>query len=252
MNISALGAILNIATTNPNEAKALIKLLSIDVLKSLGDGKYLIGEKNSSAKEAFIAQSDKPLTEGEKYWVELSRNKNGTTKIQSPLKQPLFFKNLQNSSVDYSLKDLQNILSSKNPQNQLKQDLMERLSSATSKDEFTATSTLLLSLQSQIFTIPLNLKGYFSILQFKKRYNSQTKKTSIDFYTSLEFLGPISGLIWLHEESVSVELSVVFDKTKQLLQDSMKNISYNIKISIVKTIEPLYSTNLENLLDISI
>ena len=111
---------------------------------------------------------------------------------------------------------------------------------------------MLLSLQNQTLTIPLNYQGYFSILQFKKRYNKQTKKTAIDFYASLEFLGPISGLIWLNEESISIELSVAFEKSKQFLENRMNDISYSVKISLLERIEPLYSANVECILDISI
>lgn len=252
MNISALGAILNLVVSNPNEAKSLIKLLSIDVLKSLGDGKYLVAEKNSSTKSALTAQSDKPLNEGERYWAVLSNKKNEIPKLLNPIKQPLLFKNLQSSSLEYSLKDLQTILSSKNPQNLVKHDLLERLNSATNRDEFTNIASMLLSLQNQTLTIPLNYQGYFSILQFKKRYNKQTKKTAVDFYASFEFLGPVSGLIWLDEGNISIELSVAFERSKQFLQNSMNDISYGVKISLLEKIEPLYSANMECILDISI
>ena len=60
MNISRLGALAKLISANPNEAKALIKLVSVDILKSLGDGKYTV---TIDGKE-LSAKSDKALGEG--------------------------------------------------------------------------------------------------------------------------------------------------------------------------------------------
>lgn len=248
MNISQLSSLTKLITTNPNEAKALVKLLSLDVLKSLGDAKYTV----SFDGKTLTAQSDKPLSEGAKYWAQLSESKTSTPKLSHLFKQPSLLNNFVNHSLEYSLKDLQTLLNSKNPQNILKQTLLEHLSSASSKEEFTNTSTLLLSLHNQTMTIPLSYHNYFSILQFKKRYNKKTKKTQIDFYAALELLGPISGVISLNDSSISVKLNVAFEKTKQLLQNSMKSLSYDAEISVIQAIEPLYYENINSILDISI
>ena len=248
MNISQLTALAKLLSTNPNEAKAFIKLASIDVLKSLGDGKYTILLENKSV----TAQSNKPLSEGAKYWTQLSQNKSSTPELSNLLKQPNLLENLKNSAIEYSLKDLQTILGSKKPQTMIRQNLLEQLTNAATKDEFTNLSTLLLSLQSQIVTLPINYHNYFSILQFKKRYNKRTKKTQIDFYAALELLGPVSGIISLNNSSVTVELNVAFDKTKQFLEKNMDTLSYDINISVISNIEPLYSANINSLLDVSI
>lgn len=247
MNISNLSALAKLISANPNEAKALIKLVSVDVLKSLGDGKYTILLDNKT----LTAQSEKPLSEGAKYWTQLSQNKSSTPELSNLLKQPQLFKNLQNSTIEYSLKDLQTILSSKKPESVIKQGLLEHLTTALTKEEFTNTSTLLLSLQNQTVTIPINYHNYFSVLQFKKRYNKKTKKTEIDFYAALEILGPISGVISLVNGAVTAELNVAFDKTKQFLEDNMNNLSFDVNISVIAAIEPLYSANINSLLDVS-
>ena len=247
MNIQNLSFIAKLISTNPNEAKAIIKLASLEVLKSLGEGKYTI----SLDGQNLTAQSEKPLSEGAKYWSQLSHGKN-STELTHLIKQPLLFKNLQNSHVSYSFKEFQTILSSKNPQATIQQSLLEHITNATTKEEFTSVSTLLLSLQNHTFTIPLNYNNYFSILQFKKRYNKKTKKSQIDFYAALEFLGPISGLITLENGTLSVSLNVAFNKTKQFLEDNMHTLSYETDISVVQNIEPLYNANIESLLDISI
>ena len=169
MNIAQLNSLVNLISTNPNGAKALLKLVGVDILKSLGDGKYSVLLDNKT----LTAQSEKPLSEGMRYWAKLSSTKDSLPQLSQLLKQPSLLKNLQHTNLEYSLKELRTILSSVKPENIVKQNLIELLSSATTKEEFTNTSNLLLSLQNQTMTIPLNFHGYFSILQFKKRYNKK-------------------------------------------------------------------------------
>lgn len=247
MNISSLNALAKLISSNPNEAKALVKLVSIDVLKSLGEAKYSILLDNKT----LTAQSDKPLSEGAKYWTQLTQNKQAQPQLSNPLKIPLLFDALKNSELVYSPKELHTLLSSKKPEAQLKQTLLEHLSSASSKEEFVNASTLLLSLANNTFTTPLAFSNSFALLQFKKRYNTKTKKTHIDFYAALEFLGPISGLISLDEGEISVELGVAFAKTKLLLEDDLKNLSYHANITLKQKIEPLYNLTCNTLLDVN-
>ncbi len=248
MNISQLSSLAKLISANPNEAKALVKLGSIDVLKSLGDNKYSILLNSKT----LTAQSDKPLSEGAKYWSQISQDKGQTPKLSNLLKMPQMLKNFQHSNIEYSLKDLHSLLNSKKPEMSLKNSLLESLTNANTKEEFTTTSNLLLSLQNATFTIPLNFHNYFSILQFKKRYNKRTKKTHLDFYAALENLGPVSGIISLNNADVEIDLNVAFDRTKTFLQQNAEGISYPINITVIESIEPLYSANINSLLDISI
>ena len=248
MNISQLSALAKIISSNPTEAKALIKLASVDVLKALGDGKYsiLLNDKT------LTAQSQKQLTEGASYWTKVSQTKNDMPQLSNLLKMPLLLKDLQNTPLQYNVKELQNLLNNPKPENVVKTQLLEQLSTAGSKEEFTNTSNLLLSLQNQTMTIPFNYNGVFSILQYKKRYNKKSKKTFIDFYAALELLGPISGLISLENTHVSIELNVGYEKTKQFLEKNMDSVGYEIVITTTKNIEPIFESNINALLDISI
>ncbi|MBU0721685.1 hypothetical protein KJ877_10110 [bacterium] len=248
MNISHLSALAKLISTNPNEAKTLIKLGSVDVLKSLGDGKYTVLLENKT----LTAQSQMRLNEGARYWAQLTQDKNTLPQLSNLIKMPQLLKSFANENLAYTLKDLQTLLHSKNPAASLKQTLFEQLSNAMTKDEFSNTSNLLLSLQNQTFTIPLYYHNYFSILQFKKRYNKKLKKTQIDFYAALEFLGPVSGVITFEENDILIDLSVAYEKTKQILEDDMKNFSYTVTLSLAQNIEPLYEANLNSLLDVSI
>lgn len=248
MNINQLSAIAKILTASPNEAKALIKLASVDILKALDSGKYSVLLENKT----LTAQSDKPLKEGLSYWSQLSQTKADGVKLSNLLQMPQMLKNFQNTQSDFTLRELQTLLSSTKPESSLKNTLLENLSNASSKDEFVNNSNLLLSLQNNTFTIPITFNNYFSILQFKKRYNKKTKKSQIDFYAALESLGPISGVISLENSDVNINLNVAFDKTKNFLENDMKNLSYNLNISVIDSIEPLYTPNINSLLDVSI
>ncbi len=136
-SINQLSSLAKLISTNPNEAKAFIKLASVDVLKSLGDGKYTIVLDNKT----LTAQSDKPLSEGAKYWSQLTQPKNGTAQLSNLQKMPQQLQNLQNSQFEYSLKDLQTLLKSQKPETLMKQNLLEHLSSASTKDEFSTLQT---------------------------------------------------------------------------------------------------------------
>ncbi len=247
-SINKINALAKLLSTNPNSATALLKLASVDVLKSLGDGKYTVLLDNKT----LTAQSDKPLVSGDKYWTQLSHTKNSTLTLSNLVKIPQFLQNTHNNNLEYTLKDLQTILNAKNPTSMLKQNLLEHLSNASTKEEFSNISTLLLSLHNQTMTIPLNYHNYFSILQFKKRYNKKIKKRYIDFYAALEVLGPISGLITLDNGDVAVQLNVAYDTTKNFLENDMKNFSHTLEIRLRENIEPLYYTNTNSILDVSI
>jgi hypothetical protein len=248
MNITQLNILSQLLSSNPNEAKALVKLVSIDVLKSLGDAKYSILLENKT----LTAQSDKSLSEGAKYWTQMTQTKDTQPKLSNLVKIPLLFNDFKNSVLEYSVKELQTLLSSKKPETVFKQNILEHLGSAVTKEEFSNASTLLLSLQNNTFTIPLAFYNSFALLQFKKRYNTKTKKSHIDFYAALEFLGPISGVISLDETQINVKLGVAFLKTKIFLEDDLKNLSYNVNITVMENIAPLYDAKLNSLLDVSV
>lgn len=247
-SLSQLNSLSSLISTNPNEVKALIKLASIDVLKSLGNGKFTVVMDG----ETLTVQSDRPLLEGEKYWTQLTHSKGSILLLSNLLKKPDILHNIHLKNIEYSIKDLQTILNSKNPLSTMKQSILEQLSSASTKEEFTNLSNLLLSIHNQTLTIPISFNNYYSILQFKKRYNKKNKKTHIDFYAVLEFLGPISGLITLQGNDTIVKLNVAFETTKTFLENNMQSFSHTIDISIAQNIEPLYNSNINSILDVSI
>ncbi|MDY0122479.1 MAG: hypothetical protein RBR54_11115 [Sulfurimonas sp.] len=248
MNITQLSALSRLFASNPAEAKALIKLASVDILKSLGEGKYTIalGDKTLSA------QSEKPLLEGMRYWTQLTQSKNQPPILSKLIAMPQLLHTFDKEQFHYTLKELQNVLTQKTPASSIKQALFENLANASTKEEFTQLSHLLLSMQHQVLSFPLLYSNTFALLQFKKRYNNKTKKQYLEFYAALELLGPISGIASLSDGDVALSLNVAYEKTKQFLENDMKNFSYTLDISLSQNIEPLYEPKLSSLLDLSI
>ncbi len=246
-SISELSNILKLASSSPAEAKALIKLLTVDVTKSLGDGKYIL---QTPTKE-MPATSQKPLQEGLKYWVELGTKQHETPVISKFLQQPKLLQELQNIPLKFDIKELHELLSGKKTIESFKTNLLEHLSSAATKDDFTQVSNLLLSLMQNTLTIPLLFGHSFGVFQMKKRYNKTTKKSQLDFYAALLKLGPISGTIMLLEDEIFIDLDVAFTTTKLFLEANLKDIRYKITLHVRENIEPLYQFQTNSLLDIN-
>jgi hypothetical protein len=244
--ISELSNILKTASS-PQEAKALIKLLSVDVTKSLGDGKYLL--ENSSTK--VIASSDKPLLEGGKYWLELASKHNEMPLITKFLQQPTMLKEFANIPLKFDTKELHELLSGKKTIESFKMDLLEHLSNASNKEDFTQISNLILSLMQNTLTIPLTFQHYFGVFQMKKRYNKTSKKSQLDFYASLAKLGPISGTVMLLEDEILIDLDVAFTTTKLFLEENLKDIRYKTTLHVSENIQALYQFHSNSILDIN-
>ena len=246
-SITELSNILKLASASPAEAKTLIKLLAVDVTKSLGDEKYLI---QTPTKE-ISATSQKPLQEGLKYWVELGTKQHETPVISKFLQQPKILQELQNLPLKLDIKELHELLNGKKTIEDFKTTLLSQLSNATSKEDFTQFSNLLLSLMQNTLTIPLYHQQYFGLFQMKKRYNKTSKKSQMDFYAALIKLGPISGSVMLIEDEIFIDLDVAFTTTKLFLEENLKDIRYKITLHVRENIEPLYRFQTNSILDIN-
>ena len=247
MNVNQLSALAKLISSNPNEAKALLKLVSVEVLGKLPQGNYSIDVDG----QKLTAQSQKQLSEGMRYWAQMTQSKSALPQLSKLVKMPQLVQHLQHLPLDFSLKDIQTLLHAKKPQTTMQQMLLQELNNASTKEEFSSLSTLLLSLGHNVLSIPLRYQNYYALLQIKKRYNNKTKKTQIDFYAALEFLGPIGGVILLDRDEIKVKLSVAFERTKHFLEDDMNNFTHSITIVLQESIEPLYELdNPNSLLDI--
>ena len=248
MNISQLSSLVKLFESNPAQLKTLLKLSTVDVLKDLGSDKYTI----SLDGKKMTAQSQTKLQTSQTYQAEMTLSQDKTPTLNKLVKIPHLLKMLPNSKLHFTPETLKELLSEKSPHESLKSKLLEHLPNASSKEEFQALSTMLLSLSHNTFTIPLYFQNYFSLLQLKKRYNKEKKRAQLDFYATLELLGPISGVVLLEEGSVFVMIHVAYEKTQEFLKKSSKEFSYPIEIELHKSIEPLFDTKINSLLDIKI
>jgi len=247
-SLSALSAITQLISSNPKEAQTLLKLSSVDILKSLGSHRYTI----DLGGKILNATSQQTLTEGKRYWAELTQSSSKLPQLSKMISMPLMMQNFSDQDFHYTLKTMQTLLETKAPMQESKHLLLDKMIQAASKEEFNHLSTLLLSLHHNVLTLPLIFDHTFALLQLKKRYNKSSKTIFLEFYAALEHLGPISGLISYKEHTISLTLNVVYKRTKQFLEDTMHTFSYPLTIELNESIHPLYNNSTNSLLDLSI
>ena len=245
MKLNPLQQILT--SLSKQKIKAVIKLISIEILGALGDNKYLIQQ----GIHKLTAISDQNLSLHEKYWAVLKTD-NDTTVISNLVKYPHLLKDVQYLSNILQTDELNTILKKQNPIEALKDVLLQTASHATSKDQFTQISNLLLPLLQNIMTIPLKYKGHFGVFQLKKRYNKKNKKLQIDFYAAFYNLGPISGVISLLDDITIINISVAFISTKLFLEQHLKDINYTITIRLKQNIDALSDAASSGILDVNV
>ena len=238
---------------NTKDLTTELKLSTINVLKDLGKDPTTNLNRYSvilDGKKTEV-QSQTKLQPSQLYQAKL---KDATPQkpitLSNVVKIPLLFKTLQHTKLTFTPDTLQTLLEEKSPHESLKSKILQQLPQVTSKEEFHANSSLLLSLSQGTFSIPVEFQREFALLQFKKRYNKERKSVQLDFYATLALLGPVSGVVLLEDGIVYVMIHVAYEQTQQLLKESSKEFSYDIEVKLHKHIEPLFDTNINSLLDI--
>ena len=243
---SSLSSLLKvIQSSDPKTAATLTKLLDIEVLKSLGENKYLldIGGKQ------LTALSQQKLTPHEPYFAKFSAGNSTQPTLSHLVKIPKLFAKtelLRQSDLWFEPKDLFKVLGSKETLQNFKDALLKELASSPSKEHFQTLMPFLLSLHQNVLTLPMLFYDNFAFLQLKKRYNKKTKKSFLDFYAFFTHLGPISGVV-AHNE---VSLHVAFEETKAYLDAHSEELGCSLHIQVSNAIKPLYETKTQQILDI--
>jgi hypothetical protein len=243
--VNDIATLLRLSAASPNEVKTLVRLLSIDVLTSLGEGRYQL----QADSQTLNAKSDTPLQVGAKYWAQLNLQKNGTPQLSHPVLQPKILHMLKNLPLSFDAKNLNSLFQSDDPFKQIKNTFVQHLMQSSSQEQFLQISNLLVPLLHNTFMIPLRYEESFGFFQIKKRYNKKKKRSVIDFYAAFAKLGPIGGVLSLIEGEVFVELAVAFEATRSFLEKHLNDLHYNVTLHLQENIEPLHST--EALLDTS-
>ena len=246
MNLNAISSLLKvIQSSDAKTAATLTKLLDIEVLKSLGENRYLL---QAGGKE-LTALSQQKLIPHEHYLARFEVTKNSQPTLSHLLKVPKLFTKLPllDSALLIEPKELARLLSAKEGVMSFKESLLKELVSSPSKEHFQALSPFLLSLHQNVLSIPLYFFDTYALLQFKKRYNKKTKESFLDFYAFFTHLGALSGIVSQNE----ARINVAFEETKRHLETLRKKLGYEVQIEVSEMILPLYETKEQKILDIT-
>jgi len=248
ISLNSLGSLVSILkNSDPQTAKTLIKLLSVDVIKSLGNDKYILQTQDKT----LTAQSQKQLQVGEKYFARYNSSLKGDIPTLSHLlKVPKLFsqlKELHTTPLLYNERTFKELLLTKNPIQNFKETLLETMTKSNTKEQFQTISLLLLSLNQNILTLPFIFYHSLGFLQIKKRYNKKEKKAFLDFYAFFEHLGAVSGVI----SQENIRINVAYEEIMEFLEQHTDEISYPVTLNLITPISPLYDISTNNsLLDI--
>ncbi len=256
---------INQSEAEQNSKAGLIKYgsnipFTMEILERLDPLNYLL---QMDGKKAF-AESEKLLEPGMKYWGEALHKRGEKYVINNLIKQPQIFQQVQ----DHAFVDARKVLeafsnNSRTPfESQFKQEIISQMANSNDRNEFIFLNQLLLSMENNVITIPINYQDRSMLFQYKygdKEKHEKNLETdeikTLDFYAIFELLGPMKGKVIYLNGNISLSLDVNFEKSKKFLQRNIMNnetiSSMNIVIKVVKEeIQPLYSFTQNNLLDV--
>lgn len=240
-NLSKIGGEIKNITEFNGTLPILLKVLS----KSK-NGQYLLKMGNTTIE----TKSHKELFVGQKYWANMSKSSVGTIVLSNLIRPPKMLEMIEKSPLKFDTQDLDKIFKDfkSDTLNELKDFLLDRLPLAQSRVEFLNLGNLLLSLHNGVVSLVISDGQKDGLLQIKKGKN---KKQSLEFYALYPHLGAIRGRVYLVEDGVSVEIWVLYESVKKLLEankDKLKGFD-NIEIYQEKDIQPLFEFE-EGVLDI--
>jgi len=234
--------------------------LSIDVLERLDPLNYLL---KMNGKQAFT-ESERELEPGMRYWGEVTHKRGEKLVVKSLIKQPDFFGEIKQHSLlnpKRAIEAFKNNVSDEFQRN-FKKEIMTQMASTDTKEEFLFLNQLLLSMENNVISIPINYGDKSAMFQYqygkdKKRKRVEEKKVldDLDFYAAFDLLGPMRGKIIYFNDETHLNLEVNFDTTREFLiqhsgeQEIFSNLKIAIKV-IKDEIQPLYSFTQNNLLDL--
>lgn len=247
ISLNSLSSILQtLQSDDAKSIKPLVQLLQLEVLDSLGKENYLlkIGDKQ------LIALSKQPLQKGEHYYAKLIEHTKTKPILSHLLKIPNILtrsESLLEYASHYDLKTLENILKSKTSIESFKTELLHKLASSKTKEQFGLYSHLLLSLHQNVLTFALFFYEQLLFLQIKKRHDKRKRKDFLDFYAFFSRLGPVSGIL----DEYSAHLNVAYEEVATFLQAHQESLPLHVSIEVIERIEPLFEASNKGILDIT-
>lgn len=216
----------------------------LKVLSRSKTDEYLLRLGNITIK----TKSQKELLINQNYWASMSKSSAGAIILSHLVRVPKIAQTLQKTPLKSLSQELLDFFEKPKSLETYKEFLVEKFSQAPNHSEFYILGNLLLSLYKGVISFVIAENGRKGILQMRV---TKTKRQSLDFYAFYPNLGPIKGRIYLMENGVGVELSVIYESVKTILEKNQATLTRFEKINIylTKNIEPLFEFE-ESLLDI--
>ena len=248
VNIAKIETLLaNLKTTRFNS----VLPVTIDVLEKGDKNQYMlkIGNKELQTKSAM------DLDVGSKYWGVMKEDvKHNAPSLSQLLKKPkLLQMQRKNFLPELNSTKLQELITKENPKSEMKAALLERLSTAVSKNEFMTLTNMIAALNENVFTMVLKEGEQSTMFQFKKRKKSTPdakEDAKIDFYAAFENLGPVEGVVSVINGERKVSLSLFYEESLEFLKKELDNLDLEgVLYKKDKNIEPLFELS-ASLLDL--
>lgn len=219
--------------------------LTIKVLAKLKGDLYLL----QIGTQKIETKSHKELLIGGRYWGEMGKSSLGHIALRNLVMQPQILQSFQHSPLNFSIDDLKSLFSEEQTEESnifedFKDFILQKLATASSKSEFLFLSNMLLALKSGVLNLIIGEKE--NILQVKKNAANKVKFTAI-----MPVLGMIEGEITHQNHDNILDIKVLYESTKEILEKNFENIR-GFKVGVIRidqNIKPMYEFK-EQLLDI--
>ncbi len=248
LNIAKIDSLLsNLKTARFNS----LLPMTIDVLDKSKENLYMlkIGTKELSTKSTI------DLEVGSKYWGLMKEDVSlNSLSLSQLLKKPkLLQAQRDNFLPQFTQTKLEELFSKENPKTELKMVLLDKLSQASTKNEFMTLTNMIAALNENVFTMVLKEGNQNTMFQFKKRKKATPdakEDAQVDFYAAFENLGPVEGLISVVKDERRVSLSLFYENSLEFLKNELEFLDLEgLLYHKDKKIEPIYELT-PSLLDV--
>ncbi|HIP46510.1 MAG TPA: hypothetical protein EYG95_03005, partial [Campylobacterales bacterium] len=221
-NLSPLAKIENILAKINSSTIKFDKILpvNIDVKEKLEAKTYLL----QVGKKEMTTKSMVDLEVGKQYWGVMKEDtKLKSLSLSQLLEKPQLLQGKKSLLPNLSLQKLEQLLTSENPKEAMKFGLLEKMTNATSKQEFMTLSNMLQAVNENVFTMLLAHDNNETLFQFKKRKSKESDDASkedvkIDFYAAFENLGPIEGVVEVIDGVRKLSLYLYYENSLKFLE----------------------------------
>lgn len=228
-----LQKILNIAKISQLTQNSQVKTfnttlpLLLEILQKTQKG-YLLKLGNATME----AKSNANLQIGTKYWA-IIKDTNGEILISNLQKQPKIMESIKHAPLNFTLEDLPKMAKNADFVREFRDNLLDFIINAKSKDEFLLLSNSLLALQQGILNLVIKDKNRRILLQITKQ-----KHHKIHFSAIFSNLGIINGILYNND---ILHLNVCYEHIKKLLENNANKLDFSeISISVSEDNKPLF------------